>query len=140
MNSRERVIAAIERKGPDRVPIDLGGTYASTIHATAYHNLLNLLNIHKPVRIADTMQVLVYIDEEIVNRFSLDVQLVWTLRDLLGVSRDKGFKDGINPPGTPVKISSDFNPTIQSDVRSGNGAGDDNTLYKKILRICPKGQ
>jgi len=115
MNSRERVIAAIERKGPDRVPIDLGGTYASTIHATAYHNLLSLLNIDKPVRIADTMQLLVHIDEEIVNRFSSDVKLVWTLRDLLGVRRDKGFKDWITPTGTPVKISSDFNPIRKSD-------------------------
>jgi uroporphyrinogen decarboxylase len=115
MNSRGRVIAAIKRRGPDRVPIDLGGTYASTIHATAYYNLLNLLNIDKPVRIADTMQLLVHIDEEIVNRFSFDVKLVWTLKDLLGVRRDKGFKDWITPTGTPVKISSDFNPARKSD-------------------------
>ena len=38
MTSRERVIAAIERKNLDRVPIDLGGTAVSTILAEAMIN------------------------------------------------------------------------------------------------------
>lgn len=32
MNSRERVLTAIEHKQPDKIPFDLGGTGVSTMH------------------------------------------------------------------------------------------------------------
>jgi len=39
MNSRERVLCALNHREPDRVPIDLGGTRQSGIAATAYHRV-----------------------------------------------------------------------------------------------------
>ncbi len=39
MTSRERVLAALNHKEPDKVPIDLGGTICSTISATANEKL-----------------------------------------------------------------------------------------------------
>ena len=36
MNSRERVLAALNHKEPDRVPFDLGGTVVTGIHYKAY--------------------------------------------------------------------------------------------------------
>ena len=36
MNSRERVLAALNHKEPDRVPFDLGGTVITGIHHKAY--------------------------------------------------------------------------------------------------------
>jgi uroporphyrinogen decarboxylase len=115
MTSRERVIAAIEREDIDRVPIDLGGTAATTILAKPYYGLLKLLNINKPVRIADCMQMWVYMDEEVSMRFNTDVVSLWPLRDFLGIRRDRAFKDWITPTGTPVKISQDFNPEKLED-------------------------
>jgi uroporphyrinogen decarboxylase len=115
MTSRERVIAAIERKNIDRVPIDLGGTGATTILARPYYGLLNLLQIDKPVHVADCQQMWVYVDEEVSNEFNTDVASLWPLRDFLGIRRDAGFKDWITPTGTPVKISRDFNPEMQPD-------------------------
>ena len=35
MNSRERLLAALNHREPDRVPIDLGGTGTSTISVKA---------------------------------------------------------------------------------------------------------
>jgi len=43
MTSRERVLAALSHKEPDRVPIDLGGTLASGINNQAYEELLDYL-------------------------------------------------------------------------------------------------
>jgi uroporphyrinogen decarboxylase len=40
MNSRERIIAAINYKEPDRIPIDLGATPSSGISVVAWQNLL----------------------------------------------------------------------------------------------------
>ena len=45
MNSRERIIAAIEHRDPDRVPVDLGSTPSSGISAIAYGNLKRHLGI-----------------------------------------------------------------------------------------------
>ena len=45
MNSRERVLAAVNRQEPDKVPIDLGGTQCSTLTLVANDRLKAHLNI-----------------------------------------------------------------------------------------------
>lgn len=45
MNSRERVLAAVSHKEPDKVPIDLGGTQCSTLTVVANDKLKDYLNI-----------------------------------------------------------------------------------------------
>ena len=45
MNSRERVILALNHKEPDRVPFDLGGTVVTGIHTQAYANLRTCLGL-----------------------------------------------------------------------------------------------
>ena len=45
MNSRERILAAIEHREPDRVPVDLGSTPSSGISAIAYGNLKQHLGL-----------------------------------------------------------------------------------------------
>ncbi|HEX7561111.1 MAG TPA: hypothetical protein VF347_02870 [Candidatus Humimicrobiaceae bacterium] len=47
MTSRERVLAALNHKEPDKVPVDLGGTICTTISATANDKLKEFLNINK---------------------------------------------------------------------------------------------
>ena len=125
MTSRERVIAAIERTNPDRVPIDLGGTYYSNILAAPYYQLLKFLKIHKDVKIADYFQMSVYVDEEVSNRFNTDVIILWPLRDYLGIRRDTAYKEWIMPSGTPVKVSKDFNL-----IKNKDGS----YIYKKGLQ------
>ena len=39
MNHRERLIAALSHRQPDRVPIDIGGTVNSSIVVEGYANL-----------------------------------------------------------------------------------------------------
>jgi uroporphyrinogen decarboxylase len=115
MTSRERVVAAIERKSADRVPIDLGGFNASTILAEAYQGLLAHLSIDRPVRIGDSSQFWVYVDEEIIERFNLDVVPCYPLYDGLGCRRDRVTKEWVHPRGTRVTISSDFSPKREQD-------------------------
>ncbi len=47
VNSRERVMAALNHEQPDRVPLDLGGNQ-SGIHIVAYKRLLEYLDIEDP--------------------------------------------------------------------------------------------
>ncbi|MEI2726196.1 MAG: hypothetical protein V9H26_22580 [Verrucomicrobiota bacterium] len=45
MTSRERILAAIEHRQPDKVPIDLGATPSSGISAIAYGKLKQHLGL-----------------------------------------------------------------------------------------------
>ncbi|MEI6562492.1 MAG: uroporphyrinogen decarboxylase family protein [Verrucomicrobiota bacterium] len=74
MTSRERILAAIAHKQPDRVPIDLGSTPSSGISAIAYAQLrkhLGLTGGH--TRVYDVVQQLAQPEDEILNRFKIDV-------------------------------------------------------------------
>lgn len=115
MTSRERIIAAINHEETDRIPIDLGGSNASTILAEAYYKLLNYLRIDKPVRIGDTMQFWVLVDEEVMERFHCDAQPCYPLYDNMAVSRNHPWKDWTMPRGTPIKITSAFEPKAEQD-------------------------
>ncbi|MEI8234001.1 MAG: uroporphyrinogen decarboxylase family protein [Verrucomicrobiota bacterium] len=74
MTSRERILAAIDHKEPDRVPIDLGATPSSGISAIAYERLRRHLGISSgSTRIYDVVQQLAQPEEEILKRFKVDV-------------------------------------------------------------------
>jgi uroporphyrinogen decarboxylase len=74
MNSRERVIAAIEHREPDRIPVDLGATPSSGISAIAYGNLKRHLGMTGGnTRIYDVVQQLAQPEELLLGRFNIDV-------------------------------------------------------------------
>ncbi len=74
MNSRERVLASINHKEPDRVPIDLGGFPVTGISAIAYHNLKEYLGITSgQIRVYDLMQQLAQPEENLLELFKVDV-------------------------------------------------------------------
>ena len=74
MTSRERILAAIEHREPDRVPLDLGATPSSGISAIAYGRLkshLGLAGGH--TRVYDVVQQLAEPEDAILDRFGVDV-------------------------------------------------------------------
>ena len=73
MNSRERVLAAVNHQKPDRVPIDLGAIRASGISAVVYDQMKKRAGINTPTKIHDTMQILAEIEMEMVDRLHVDV-------------------------------------------------------------------
>ena len=77
MNSRERVLAALNHQEPDGIPFDLGGTGATGIHITAYKNLRQYLRLPTiEVRIEDVIQQLAAIDEDVAGRLHTDCRNV----------------------------------------------------------------
>lgn len=74
MTSRERILSSVNHKEPDRVPLDLGATPSSGISAIAYNNLKKHLNIKDGnTRIYDVVQQLAQPEDEIIDRFGVDV-------------------------------------------------------------------
>jgi uroporphyrinogen decarboxylase len=77
MNSRERVMLALNHQEADRVPIDLGSTIISSIHKNAYLDLKPYLGLEiEPLRMCDFVQQLPYVDEALLERFGVDFRMV----------------------------------------------------------------
>ncbi|RLE69699.1 MAG: uroporphyrinogen-III decarboxylase [Thermoprotei archaeon] len=73
MNSRERVVAALEHREPDKVPNDFSGTIVSGIHIEAYKALVDFLGLEVPEpRIWDPVQRLAEVDEGVRRRLQSD--------------------------------------------------------------------
>ena len=73
MDSRERVLKAVNFEAPDRVPIDLGAIRASGVNAVVYDRLKRRMGIETPTRIHDSMQILAELEMEVVERLHVDV-------------------------------------------------------------------
>ena len=77
MTSRERVLAAIEHRIPDRMPIDLGMHFSTGISAFAYHELRKYLGLDTDnIRVPDVIQFLARVDDDILRRFHCDCILL----------------------------------------------------------------
>jgi len=73
MTSRERILAAIEHRQPDKVPTDLGATPSSGISAIAYGNLKKHLGLTQGgTRVYDVVQQLAEPEDFLLDRFRID--------------------------------------------------------------------
>lgn len=75
MTSRQRVLAALEHKQPDRVPIDLGGNQTG-IHKNAYAALIKHLGIRDSLKILDAVQQLAVPCEGLLERLRVDTRYI----------------------------------------------------------------
>jgi uroporphyrinogen decarboxylase len=74
MTSRERILAAVEHRQPDKVPVDLGATPSSGISTIAYGNLKKHLGLTQGAnRVYDVVQQLAQPEDFILDRFNIDV-------------------------------------------------------------------
>jgi len=77
MNPRERVMLALNHKEPDRIAIDLGGSICSSIHRKSYVELKKYLGMEvDEIKMADYVQQLPYLDEDLLERFEVDFRMV----------------------------------------------------------------
>ena len=112
MTFRERVMAAVNHREPDRVPIDLGGHRSSGIMAIAYSKLKRYLGVSTgDIYVYDFIQQLAIIEPEVLDRFGVDTIELGRGFNL----RDEDWKDWVLPDGTPCKI-----PAFMQPVKVGN--------------------
>ena len=68
MNSRERVLSALEHKEPDKVPVDFGAHRSSGIAALAYNRLRDYLGLpYKPAKVYDVIQQMAVIEDDVLD-------------------------------------------------------------------------
>ncbi|MEI8243872.1 MAG: uroporphyrinogen decarboxylase family protein, partial [bacterium] len=112
MTPRERVLAAIEHRQPDRVPADLGATPSSGISAIAYGNLKRHLGITTGhTRLYDVVQQLAQPEESVLDRLGADVLDIGRMFN----TQDKDWYDVQLADGQPAQYPQWFHPELQPD-------------------------
>ncbi len=101
MTSRERVLAALDHRQPDRTPVDLSGHRSSGIAAMTYARLRDLLGLpRKPIRVYDPVQQLAIVDDDVLDRFRVDtIELGRAFAE-----DDAAWSDWVLPDGTPCQM------------------------------------
>jgi uroporphyrinogen-III decarboxylase len=106
MNSKERVLAAINHKQPDKVPIDIGSAYTSGISVSALYRLRDYFGLpKKDMEIYEVMQMLGTVDEDIRRLLGGDVVGLNNTKDFVGVPLHGEKQRFFMPDGTPTLIS-----------------------------------
>jgi uroporphyrinogen decarboxylase len=79
MTSKERVLAALMHREPDRVPFDLSSTLVTGIHWKAYERLRDYLGLPKQeVEVWDLVQGLARVNDDVLDALKVDTRGVLT--------------------------------------------------------------
>jgi uroporphyrinogen decarboxylase len=101
MTSRERVLASLNHRSPDKIPIDFSGHRSSGISALAYPKLRQFLRLPpRPIRVYDLVQQLAIVDDDVLGRFGVDT--IEMGRGFL--TEEKDWKEWVLPDGTSCLI------------------------------------
>lgn len=117
MNSRQRIQAALNHQQPDRVPLDLGGSATSGMHASSVYNLRQALHLDPPgtpVKVVEPYQILGEIKSDLMEALGVDVASLPGPRNMFGFS-NQGWKPWTLFDGTPVWVSAAFNTELEPD-------------------------
>jgi hypothetical protein len=109
--SRERVVATLNHKQPDRIPIDFGGTMVTGVHASCVAELRDFYGLEKrPVRIHEPFQMLAVLDDDLQDAMGLDVVGVFARNTMFGFPVGTWKSWMFN--GLEVLVPEDFNTTV----------------------------
>jgi len=112
VNSRERVLATLDHRQPDRVAVDFGAHRSSGIAALAYPRLRAALGLpERPTRIYDPVQQLAVIDDDVLDRFGVDTIELGRAFAL----DDDDWVDWSLPDGTPAQLPAWAVPVREKD-------------------------
>jgi hypothetical protein len=112
--SRERLMATLNHKEPDQVPIDFGGTPVTGIHASCVAALREYYGLEKrPVRIHEPFQMLGMVEEDLREAMGLDVVGVFPCKTLFGFPLERWKNWKFN--GLDVLVPGEFNVTTDAN-------------------------
>jgi uroporphyrinogen decarboxylase len=95
MNSRDRCLASLDHREPDRVPFDLGGSAQTGIHVTAYARLRRHLALpEREPRLRNLVGQIAEPEEDLLDRLRVDTRLVPQGAPFLGRAPGGGNPDG----------------------------------------------
>jgi hypothetical protein len=120
MTSRERVLTALDHRQPDRVPLDLGASAVTGMHASSVYRLRQSLGLDEsgtPVKVIEPYQMLGEIERDLMDALGVDVVGLGKRETFFGF-RNEGWKEWRLFDGTPVLVPERFNtvPEANGDI------------------------
>ncbi|MCD8482646.1 MAG: methyltransferase [Verrucomicrobia bacterium] len=108
MNSKQRVRAAVDRKSPDRIPIDFGSSFITGMHCSVVAGLRQHYGLEDtPVKVCEPYQMLGLIEEDLQQALGIDVQPIFPQRTIFGFPNEN-WKPWRTPWGQEVLVSEHF--------------------------------
>lgn len=117
MNSRERVNLALDHHGPDRIPLDIGGSVVTGMHVTTVYRLRQALGLDSPgtpVKVVEPYQMLGEIEPDLIEALGIDVVPLASKTTMFGF-QNEGWKSWTTFDGTPVLVPEEFNTEPESN-------------------------
>ena len=111
INSRQCVETALNHQQPDHVPLDLGASPVTGMHASSVYNLRQVLNLDPPgtpVKVTEAYQMLGEIAPDLQDALGVDVVGLGGAKSFFGFEY-KDWKPWTTFDGTPVLVPGGFN-------------------------------
>ncbi|MEW5976955.1 MAG: uroporphyrinogen decarboxylase family protein [Acidobacteriota bacterium] len=111
MTSKERVLAALSHRQPDRIPVDFGSTSVTGIHVSCVAALRDYYGLEQRlVKVHEPYQMLGLVEDDLKGAMGLDVVGLYRPRTMFGFS-NHDWKPWRTPQGLEVLVSRDFQVT-----------------------------
>ena len=120
LTSRERVNNALNHKESDRVPVDLGSSAVTGMHANTVYKLRQALGLDAPgtpIKVVEPYQMLGEIKPNLMDALGIDVVGLGKPATTFGF-KNEGWKPWTTFGGTPVLVPEGFNtePDENGDI------------------------
>ena len=109
MNSKERVLAALNHKLPDKVPMDFGSHGCSMMHVTCVQDLREYFGLKGLVKVADPSAMIGLIEDDLLDAMGCDAAGVKAYSNIFGV-RVENWKEW-DYFGKSILVPGGFNVT-----------------------------
>lgn len=117
MTSRQRVDLALNHREPDHVPLDLGASAVTGMHASTVYKLRQAIGLDAPgtpVKIVEPYQLLGEIAPDLIEAIGVDVVGLGGTKTIFGFANE-GWKPWQLFDGTPVLVPEGFNTDPEPD-------------------------
>lgn len=114
MTSKERVLAALNHRQPDRVPVDFGATLTSGMHVRCVAALRDYYRLEKRlVQVHEPLQMLGWIDDDLAEALGVDVATIAPYSTIFGY-QNTNWRQWRTPWGLEVLVPEGFQTTMDA--------------------------
>ena len=112
VTGKENVLAALNHRPGDRIPLDFGGTAVTGMHVSCVAALRDYYGLEKrPVKVHEPYQMLGLLDDDLQEALGVDVEGVFPRNTMFGFANER-WKTWKTYDGLEVLVSENFNTTV----------------------------